>query len=360
MKSDRRCISMIQDLSNAFGPSGFENEVLSIIRCYAGDLGSISEDSLRNLYLYRHENSGSKPVLMLDAHTDEVGFMVHSIKADGLLRFVLLGGWDKFSLLSNRVVVRNSLGKYVPGIIASKPYQFMDFSERNQFQYDISNLAIDIGATSREEAINDFNIRIGEPIAPDTKFQIDIERNLMYGKAFDCRIGCAALIETMHRLRGEELPFDIVGVFSSQEELGDRGCKVAVNRVRPQVAFCFEGCPADDTFRGLYDVQTALKKGPMFRFMDRSIVCNPRYQRYVLDLAEQKRLLVQCSVREHGGSNASVINTAYDGVPVVVAGIPVRYIHTCNCLAYYDDFETTVQLAVEVIKSLSVEAISMF
>lgn len=99
------CISMIEELSNSFGPSGYEDDVLSVIRRYADELGSFSEDCLRNLYLARKENSGTQPVLMLDAHTDEVGFMVHSIRGDGTLRVVPLGGWDKFCLPSNRVLV---------------------------------------------------------------------------------------------------------------------------------------------------------------------------------------------------------------------------------------------------------------
>ena len=96
------------------------------------------------------------------------------------------------------------------------------------------------------------------------------------------------------------------------------------------------------------------------RFMDRSVLCTPRYQRYVLDLAQQKHLKVQCAVRKSGGTNASIINTAYDGIPVVVAGIPVRYIHTCNSLAYYEDFEATVQLAVETIRTLTMEVVAKF
>lgn len=358
MHTSSENIAIIRDLSNAFGPSGFEDDVVAVIRHHAKGLGIFEEDSLRNLYLYRKENTGNRPVLMLDAHSDETGFMVHSIETDGLLRFVQLGGWDKFTLSSNKVLVRNAEGAYITGILVSCPYHCMTPTERNQFQVDVAHLRIDIGASSRNEAIEKFKIRIGEPVAPATRFEIALAYNTMYGKAFDCRLGCAALLETLFRIEGEKLPFDIVAVFSAQEELGDRGCRVAVTRVKPQVAFCFEACPADDVFSK--EAQSALQHGPMMRFMDRSIITSPRYQRYVLDLAEKKHLQVQCAVKEHGGTNASVINTAYDGVPVVVAGIPVRYTHTCNCIAHYNDFEATVQLAVETIKSLSIEIISKF
>ena len=75
----------------------------------------------------------------------------------------------------------------------------------------------------------------------------------------------------------------------------------------------------------------------MLRFMDKSIVCSPRYQRYVLDLAEEKGLAVQSSVREGGGNNGAIINTSLDGIPVIVVGVPVRYIHShYGITSYYD------------------------
>ena len=128
----------------------------------------------------------------------------------------------------------------------------------------------------------------------------------------------------------------------------------------PKIALCFEGCPADDTFTEPYAIQTALKKGPMLRFMDKSIVCSPRYQRYVLDLAEKKGLAVQSSVREGGGNNGAIINTALDGTPVIVVGVPVRYIHSHYGITSYYDFEATVQLATEVVRSMTEEIIHSF
>ncbi len=361
MKTDERCLSLIQELSDAFGPSGFEDDAVAVARKYSEDLGELKEDCLRNLYIYRKENTGNKPVFMLDAHNDEVGFMVHSIKPNGTLRILNIGGWHTGHLPSNKVLVRNAEGKYLPGIIAAKPVHFMSAAERaSGAAPEFSSLIVDIGATSYEEAVNDFKIRIGEPIAPDVKFEYDEKHDVIFGKAFDCRIGGAALIETMRRLAKEDLACDVVGVLSSQEELGERGCTVAVNKVKPDIAIVFEGCPADDTFTEPYAIQTALKKGPMIRFMDRSIICTPRYQRYTLDLAAEKGLAIQSSVREGGGNNGAIIHTSLDGIPTIVIGVPVRYIHSQNCLTSYYDFEATVQLAVEVVKSMTKEQIEKF
>lgn len=358
---DEKNLELISDLSNAFGPSGFEDKVFDVAKKHCQNIAQVTDDCLRNIYIRPDDFRGNRPVFMLDAHCDEVGFMVHSIRPNGSIRFVTLGGWNTNSLPSSKVLVRNADGEYLPGIIASKPLHFMSAAEKSGApSASISDFSIDIGATSAKEAEEVFKIRIGEPIVSDVQFQYDRQRDVMIGKAFDCRIGCAALIETMGRLHGQNLDVDVFGVLSSQEEVGERGVKVAVNKVRPRIAICFEGCPADDTFTEPYAIQTALKKGPMIRFIDRSIICNPRYQRYTLDLAHKQGLAIQASVREGGGNNGAMVHNALDGIPVIVIGVPVRYIHSHYGITSYYDFEATVQLAVAVVKSMNEEIIRSF
>ena len=86
-------LEMIAAISNANGTSGFEDEVVAVIRPYAEGLGEITEDHMRNLYIRRKENNGKRPVVQLDAHSDEVGFMVQAICPNGTLRIIQIGGW---------------------------------------------------------------------------------------------------------------------------------------------------------------------------------------------------------------------------------------------------------------------------
>lgn len=358
MKTDPNALKMIQELSDAPGASGFEDAVVQVARRYAAPIGTLKEDFLRNLYIYRKENTGGKPVLMLDAHSDEVGFVVHSIKPNGCLRFLTLGSWNKNGLVSGKVLVRNADGEYIPGIIAAKPVHFMTAAEKANPAMEISDMVIDIGATSYEEAVEQFHVRIGEPVVPATRFCYDERRDLMFGKGFDCRIGCAAMLEALRRLEGKELPCDVVAVLSTQEELGPRNSKVTVHHIKPDIAVVLEGCPADDTFTPDYCIQTALKKGPMFRHMDVSAICAPRYQRWALDLAAKQGIPVQESVREGGGNNAASIQTALTGAPSIVAGVPVRYVHSMNCITSYFDFEMTVRMVVALLENITPELIA--
>ena len=358
MENKELNVEMIRELAEANAPSGFEDETLEIVRKYAAGLGEFEEDHIRNLYISRKGNSG-KPLMMLDAHADEVGFMVHSIRPNGTIRFTAIGGWNPGTLSSCRVLVKNAEGKYIPGIVAAKPVHFMSQADRDR-KPEISDLSIDIGSTSKEETEKVFKIRIGEPIVPDTPFIYDEEHDIFMGKAFDDRVGVAALVETMRRLEGEDLKVDVVGVVSSQEEVGSRGAMVAVSKVNPDVSICFEACPSDDTFTEPYAIQAAIKKGPMLRFMDRTVICNPRFQRYALDLAEKLGIPVQASVREGGGNNGAKICLSEKGTPVIVVAIPVRYIHSHNCIATYHDFNAAVELAVAITKALDEETIAKF
>lgn len=78
IKVNQETLQMIADLSNARGASGFEDETVQAAAKHIGEGYTTEEDCLRNFYMYRTANSGNKPVFMLDAHSDEVGFMVHS------------------------------------------------------------------------------------------------------------------------------------------------------------------------------------------------------------------------------------------------------------------------------------------
>lgn len=353
-------LEMIRQLSDAPGAPGFEDAVVETARRWAAPIGPMEEDFLRNLYIRRKENTGTKPVLMLDAHADECGMMVQMIRPNGTLKFLQLGSWNKSSLPSTKVLVRNALGQYIPGIIAAKPVHFMTAAEKANPTLEISDMVIDVGATSYEEAVEKFHIRIGEPVVPATQFRYEEEQDLMFGKGFDCRIGCAALLEALRRLEGKELPCDVVGVLSTQEELGHRSAKVTTHRIQPNIAIVMEGCPADDTFTEPWAIQTALKKGPMLRHMDVSAICAPRYQRFALDLARSRGIPVQEAVREGGGNNAASIQTTDCGAPAIVVGIPVRYAHTPNCITTMQDFEAAVQLVMALLETISEEHIESF
>lgn len=350
-------IKFVEALSNAYGAPGFEDDVNAVIRDYCKDQFDIQEDSMRNLIILRKNHSGEKPVLMLDGHSDEVAFIVQSIRPNGTIRFVSNGSWSAQNVAAHKVRIRNAEGKYIEGVVASKPPHFSSGPDQ---LIPISEMVIDVGATSYEEAVNDFKIVLGAPIVPDVTFSYNEKMGIMLGKAFDNRLGCGCVVEVLKAIEGMELPIDVVGAISVQEEIGGRGAKVNAQRIEPDIAIVFEGTPADDTFRDAYDAQGALKKGTQIRHVDKTMVSNPRFVKMAIDTAKASQIPYQEAVREGGGTNGALIQTQVYDVPCIVLGTPVRYAHTHYGFSAVSDYKDSIDLAVEIIKKLSEDVIASF
>jgi len=348
-------LKLIEALSNASGISGFEDDVIAVIKDYIGDRLTVEVDHMNNMILrYPNENNKDKPIVMLDAHSDEIGFIVHTIKPNGTLKFLPIGGWSAQNVPAHLVKIRNSEGEYIEGVVASKPPHF---SKGAEGLVPIEELTIDIGATSYDEAVNVYRVEIGAPIVPVASFVINEKMGWMRGKAFDNRLGCSAVIETMLAFANIPLPVTLVGAISAQEEVGIRGAKINAKRIKPDLAIIFEGTPADDTFKPESEAQGMLKKGTQIRHFDRSMIANPRLTQMAITCAKTNAIAYQRAVREGGGTNAGAIHLADEGVPCLVLGTPVRYAHTHYGYSNIGDHVATIALAKQLINMLSIQQI---
>ncbi|WP_416326450.1 M42 family metallopeptidase [[Eubacterium] hominis] len=357
MHTKQEMIQMIQRFSNANGVSGFEDEVVSLAQEYCPSQFTFHEDHLRNVYLKEKIEKQGKPYILIDAHSDEVGFIIQAIKPNGTMTFLPLGGWVPDTMPASKVRIKTMDGTYVSGIIAAKPPHFMKDREHPE-ALSSQEMVIDVGASSKQEVIERFHIGIGAPVVPDVICEYDEEKDLFLGKAFDCRIGCAAVIETLARAFSNEM--NIIGTLSSQEEVGERGMNLVTKTISADIAICFEGCPADDTFQEEWMIQTALRKGGMLRHFDRSMITNPRFQRYALDLAKELNIPYQESVRSGGGTNGAMLHVSHNGIPTIVIGVPVRYIHSHHGFTTLEDFEHSVQLASAIVSRMNQDILSRF
>ena len=360
MQFDRsEVVSLVEALSNAKSPSGFEDEAVEVVRAFAQDFATVETNSLRCAFLTPKNFSGKKPVVMLDAHGDEVGMMVKSVRDNGCLSFVTLGGINDTVMAGEKVYVHTTDGSWIPGVIGVKPPHFMTDAERAAGAK--GEQLIDVGATSRAEAQDVFHVAVGEPVVFATRMEYNAERGVAFGKAFDCRVGVAAMLLALRELSEmDDLPVDVVAAVSAQEEVGERGVATSVRRFGPAVCYMFEGAPSDDTFTQASDVQCAIKQGPMLRAYDCCMITNPRYQRFVLDVAAQAGLPAQVAVRTGGGTDGGVAHMMDNGIPCVVSGVPTRYIHAGCAIAAMEDVETSAALCVEVMRSLTPEVIASF
>ena len=259
------------------------------------------------------------------------------------------------NIVSGEVWILNDQGEKVTGIVASQPVHFLSEAKRNG-KVDFDDLVIDVGATSDKEVKEDFHISIGNFMCPAVTCQYDQAHKIFLGKAFDCRIGCAAVLDVLHQLK--DVNHNIEATLTTQEEVGERGMDTAIKTLNPNIEICFEGCPSDDTFEPDYMIQSALKKGPMLRWFDRSYITSPRFMRYAIDLAHEKNIPVQESVRKGGGTNAGI--THRYNIPTIIIGIPVRFAHASFGICSQEDYENAVKLAVEIITNIDAQTIRGF
>ena len=351
-------MQMFGRISDAFGPSGFEEEVIRTIADYCGRF-ELENDAMNNLYARMPGAREGKPVLQLDAHTDECGFMVQTIHDNGVLGIIMLGGFVISNIPAHEVVIRTRSGKLVKGVIASKPIHFMNAKERSTQDLTIESMYVDIGATSRKEVEEDFGVSVGDPMAPAVDFSYDEEHGVCKGKAFDNRAGCACIVDTMEQLYlyRDELAVNVTGAFAAQEEVGMRGARVTTQVVKPDLAIVFEGSPSDDFYFSATQAQCRMKSGVQLRRLDKSYVSNPAFIEYAIQLAKEHQIPYQEAVRRGGSTNAGEISLTGKAVPVLVLGVPSRYIHSHYNFCAKKDLEAAVELAVQGIRGLDEEGI---
>jgi len=338
---------LLEQLSNAFGPSGNEDEVRRILaRALRHRVDELKTDALGNLIAFKR-GGGAEPRLrvMVDAHTDEVGLMITRIEKNGLLGFRVVGGIDDRLLMAKGVVIGE---KRLPGVILALPVHLTKEDQRQQV-VKFEQLAIDVGATSEDEAKE--LVRIGDYGTFDTRFQAleGAQLRTVKGKAFDDRAGCAVAAA----LAEEEYEVDLYLSFSAQEEVGLRGAQVAAFRLQPDLAFALEGTVCDDTPKD-QDISptTRLGGGPAISLMDRSFIADRRLVELLTSTARAQGIPYQFKQPGVGSTDAGAIHLAGAGVPSVAVSVPCRYIHGPVSMLSLQDFDHLVALMKASLKAL--------
>lgn len=335
----------LQVLSDAFGVAGFEDEVREVIHQMAAPYVDRCEvDPLGNLICTRGEGEA----VMVDAHMDEVGFMVRWIEKDGFLRLTALGGWDDRILLGHRLVLKTRSGAKLQGVIGATPPHIVSEAERNKV-VPLDDLFVDVGARNREEA-EALGVRIGDPATIHYPF-VRLREGYVTGKAFDDRAGCLVALEALRLLQGVKLPYKLVVNFAVFEEGGLRGAKAAAYRIAPKLALALEGTIGAD-MPGVPEAKQPVRlgQGPAITLADRSITVNPRLARFLEKVAEQKGIRYQYKLPAYGSTDAGAIHTERGGIVAGVVSVPCRYIHSPVSTLWLSDLEATVQLVTEFLR----------
>ena len=335
-------------LSELNGISGYEKAV----RRYLADAFSkivgptnITFDNLGSV-IAKQGNSG--PKIALAGHMDEVGMIITRITDDGYMRFQTIGGWWGQVMLAQQMTITTQTGKTIRAVIGSKPPHILSVEER-KIPVKIEDMYLDIGVTSKDE-VTSLGISIGDMVTPFIDFQVMANGDFLLGKAWDNRIGCAIVLETIRRLKTLHHPNTIYGIGTVQEEVGLRGAKTASSIIKPDISIALDVGIAKDT-PGM-DGTVKMGKGPQILVVDGGLIGHVGLRNLFLEVAKEKEIPIQLDYLTGGATDAGAMHLAHGGSPAISLCIPSRYIHSHTSMISHQDFIYCVDLLVAVIQRL--------
>ena len=339
--------TLLRKLSNAYGPPGYEDEVRDLLREeLEGCADETKVDKLGNV-IFWHRGKKGKPLIMLAAHTDEVGFLVRHIEDQGYLRIHAWGVVPNL-LPGQRLLFRGKKGG-LKGVVGTKPPHIMSEEERKK-PVVLDDLFVDIGTCTREEAERR-GAYVGMTGVFDVEF-IDLGDGYVRGKALDDRAGCFVMAEVFKSLRGS--PLNVVAVGTVQEEVGLRGSKTAAYQVDPDYGLAIEGTFAVD-MPGMapHMAPAALRKGPVVTIADASVIAHPTVFKTIVEAAEAEKIPYQFKKIPSGGTDAGSIHLTKGGIPSGTIAVPCRYIHGPAAITSTEDIENTIRLVKAFVDRIS-------
>lgn len=347
-------ISLLQELADAPGASGFEGPVRKIMlermKPYAD---TIRYDGLGSVIAQQ----GTKgPRIMLDAHMDEVGGIIRRVTPGGLMTMQMLGGWLDQALIDQRWIIIGSKGP-VKAITGIPDTHAIPPGERG-LVFPRSMIFLDAGARTPEE-LRTLGVSVGDPVVPDSPFTVMNGTDNYLGKAFDDRAGCAVVLLALHRLASLPHPNQLFVAATTQEELGLRGAHTAAEVIKPDIGIAIEGGITGDVFLGHPDeAQEKLGAGPGLFLYDSNEIPSGKFVQLVRQTAAGLNLPLQEDLVQIYGDDSGEIQTSNGGVPTINLVVPLRYTHSHNSVMNRKDFDETVDLVVALIQKLDLSTVA--
>jgi len=344
---------LLQRLSNAAGPPGFEEPVRKIMVQELRPVSDqISYDGLGSV-IARQGNSG--PRIMIDAHMDELGGMVRRTTTDGFLTMQMLGGWLDQAIAGQRWVIIGSKGP-VRAITSIRDIHLTSGDERGKL-IPRDAVFLDVVAANAAE-VAALGVSAGDPVVPDSEFAIMNGTQSYTGKAWDDRVGCAVLIEAA-RLKASGHPNQLFFVATVQGEIGLRGARASTAIVKPDVGIAIEGGVTGDSGVARPDEsQARLGGGPGIFLYDSSALPNRKFVAMIKRTAAAKNIPLQADLVQGYGDDSAEIQTLNGGAPTVNLVVPARYTHVHNGIINRRDFDQMVDLVVALVQSLDSSAVT--
>ncbi len=316
-------------LTEAFGVSGFEDEIRSVIREeIAGLVDEVTVDALGNLVAFRRGTGGGKRV-MLAAHMDQIGLMITHVDEKGFMRFTPIGYLYPLACWGGQV-------RFADGTVGSIGLDGR--RDPTKALPELRDMFVDVGATSR----NQVQQRVGDVAAfwPGFVGQGDI----WFSPNLDDRAGCVVLVQLLRDLKDVAISHDLYAVFTTQEEVGPRGARTSAYAIDPEIAIALDVTDTGDVPYATPAMEVTLGRGVAIKIQDSGMISHVGLNRLLIAAAEANGVPYQLEVLQGGTTDAYAIQVSRGGVPTTALSLPSRHIHTPSQIVDARDADAAVRL----------------
>ncbi len=337
-------IAHLKTMLSAAGLSGFESPIRSILQeAWAPLTDELGVSKIGSLHgLKRGQGEPPRRRVLISAHMDAIGMMVTGIQ-DGLLRFTQVGGIDHRILPGQLVTVHGR--QDLPGVVV-QPSAHLLPGDAGDGPVEMKYLFVDVGL--RPDAV-DKSVRIGDTIS-FAQEPIELTGEALAGHTLDNRVSVAATTLCLAELQTRVHTWDVWAVASAQEEETLGGALTSPFDIRPDLAIvidvCFAQGPGSSDWRSLpFGEGVGLGYGPNIHTA-------------LYDLFEQKAKALEIPYQRDlmpsmSGTDAMAVQVVAEGIPCMVLGIPLRYMHTPVETVSLKDIRRAGRLMAAVIADLA-------
>ena len=341
-------ITFLKKLLDTPGPSGFESAPAKVWREQARQFAEVHGDVAGNSIA--EVNSGGNPIIMLAGHIDEIGVIVNYVDDQGYAYIQPIGGWDPQVLIGQRLRFTGRNGD-VFGVVGRKPIHLIKTEDKEKAAKFV-DLWVDLGARTKKEA--EEMISVGDPGVIDSR-TMEFPNGRLVSRSIDDRIGAFVVLEALRRYAAKPGTAKVVGVATTQEEIGYRGggASVCATCINPRMAIVVDVTFAIDHpgIEKKEHGESAIDSGPV---LTRGSIISP----VVLDLlrktAEKRKIpfTLHAAGRETS-TDADAIHIAREGIATALVSIPNRYMHSPNEMVSIQDLDRAADLIAETCRVIT-------
>jgi len=336
------------DLLKTPSPTGFESAGQKV---WLTEVAKYADETANDAYgsAWGILKGSSKKTLMLEAHCDEIGYMVKHIMPAGFLAIDLIGGSDSATARGRRVTIFGEKGE-VSGIIGNIAIHIRERKEEKA--PEVHELIVDIGAKDEKE-VAAMGVRVGCPMVYSENVS-EIGKGSIVARALDNRLGGFIIAEVMKNLsKGKAPAWNVVALNSVQEEIGCYGARMAAYRLSPDAAVVFDATHATDTpgIKNEKHGKVEMRKGPTVTHGG----CNhPNVVARLIDTAKKKKIPLQHeAASRYSGTDTGVIFMTKEGIPSALVSLPLRYMHSAVEMVDEKDIAQTIELLTAFVQSFT-------